>query len=181
MRFCGWLCFLIAAAGICAAQESNFSTGPQYLMIGSPMFLRPIATPTLSLSETPATTSAPVTEAAVASETSVPPIATRQADLTRVYWGSRDAAEPASETASATTSSTNTETTSVIEITGNAPPSNLPVSIFNVGVEETVDAQSLRERGYGVTVSEASSFWKTHKPHAVRTFTNRDVERLHGE
>jgi hypothetical protein len=173
MRFCGWLCFLIAAAGVCSAQESNFSTGPQYLMIGSPMFLRPIATPTLSLSETPAAPALPATEAAVAPETYAPAAALPvPAGLSRVYWGSRDASESASAAA--------TETTSVIEVSGTVPP-NLPASIFNAGVEETVDAQSLRERGYGVTVSEASSFWKTHKPHAVRTFTNRDVERLHGE
>ena len=52
MRFCGLLCFLFALAGFSAAQDSNFSVGPQYLTnYGSPMFLRPIATPTLSLGE----------------------------------------------------------------------------------------------------------------------------------
>src|ERR1700758_3746510 len=35
------------------AQETNFSVGPQYLITnGSPISLRPIATPTLSLGET---------------------------------------------------------------------------------------------------------------------------------
>jgi hypothetical protein len=170
MRFCTLLCVLFAVVGISAAQDSNFSAGPQYLMnFGSPMFLRPIATPTLSLSETnPA--SLPATEPVTATETSSASAGSQsQAGLTRIYWGGQpETSEAVSETAS------------VIEISGTQPPSNLPASIVNVGVQETVDAQALRERGYGVTVSEASSFWKTHKPHAVRVFTNRDVERLHG-
>jgi hypothetical protein len=72
-------------------------------------------------------------------------------------------------------------TDEVIELSGATAPAGLPASIINVGVQETVDAQELRLRGYGVTVSEASAFWKVHKPRAVRVFTNRDVEKLHGE
>ena len=167
MRFCSLLCVLFAVAGISAAQDSNFSAGPQYLMnFGSPMFLRPIATPTLSLSET---TSGPVAEAVAAPETSSTAARPQgQADLTRIYWGGPETSEAVTETAS------------VIEISGTTAPGNLPASIVNVGVQETVDAQALRERGYGVTIAEATSFWKIHKPHAVRVFTNRDVERLHG-
>lgn len=169
MRFCSLLCVVFAVVGISAAQDSNFSAGPQYLMnFGSPMFLRPIATPTLSLSETtPA--SLPATEAVTATETSSASAGSQgQINLTRIFWGGPETSEAVTETAS------------VIEISGAQPPSNLPASIVNVGVQETVDAQALRERGYGVTVSEASSFWKIHKPHAVRVFTNRDVDRLHG-
>lgn len=168
MRFCSLLCFVFAVAGVCLAQDSNFSTGPQYLMnYGSPQFLRPISTPSLSLS-TP-TASIPATEAVAPPETPSSPSTGSQspADLARVYWGGPDVNAAASET-------------SVIEVSGTTAPTNLPASIVNVGVQETADAQSLRERGYGVTVSEASSFWKTHKPHAARVFTNRDIERLHG-
>jgi hypothetical protein len=43
---------LVALALPAVAQETNFSTGPQYLLNGSPLFARPIATPSLSL-ETP--------------------------------------------------------------------------------------------------------------------------------
>ena len=51
MRLASLFCFLIALAGISAAQDTNFPVGPQYLITGdSPMFLHPIATPTLSLS-----------------------------------------------------------------------------------------------------------------------------------
>ena len=90
-----------------------------------------------------------------------------QADLARIYWGGPEVNGAEAET-------------SVVEISGAATPNNLPASIVNVGVQEIVDAQSLGERGYGVTVSEMSSFWKTHKRPAARLYTNRDIERLHG-
>jgi len=172
MRFGILFCFGFALAGACAAQDSNFSTGPQYLMnYGSPQFLHCIATPSLSLSAPPPNVSAPATEPATASEPSTPSAATasseaqRQPGLWSIYWGGPQASEKV-------------ETSSVIEISGAEAPSNLPASIVNVGVEVSTDAQSLRQQGYGVTVSEASSFWKTHKPHAPRVYTNRDIERL---
>jgi hypothetical protein len=31
-----------------------------------------------------------------------------------------------------------------------------------------------------VTLGESASFWKSHKLHASRVYTNADVERLHG-
>lgn len=173
MRFYGLLLFGITLVGIGAAQDSNFSVGPQYLMnYGSPMFMRPIATPTLSLSET-----APVAVAAPEASSSSPSATGNSAessaipqpsDLASVYWGDHESA-------------TAVETGALIEVSGTAPPTNLPASIFNSGVQETVDAQTLRERGVGVSVSEASAFWKGHRPRAVRVFTNRDVEKFHGE
>jgi hypothetical protein len=174
MRLCGLLLFGLTLAEIGAAQDSNFSAGPQYLMnYGSPMFMRSIATPTLSLSETapvavaaPEATSSPVSSAGNSAESSA--AVPQPSDLASVYWGSRENEPPA-------------ESGAVIEVSGTTPPANLPASIFNVGVQETVDAQELRQRGYGVSVSEASVFWKGHKPRAVRVFTNRDVEKFHGE
>jgi len=174
MRLYGLLLFGMALTGIAAAQDSNFSVGPQYLMnYGSPTFMRPIATPTLSLSETaPVAMAAP--EASSSSGSSLgnsaePSAAIPQpSDLASVYWGSRE-------------SSPAIETGVVIEVSGATPPANLPASIVNVGVQETVNAQELRERGYGVSVAQASAFWKAHKPRAVRVFTNRDVEKFHGE
>jgi hypothetical protein len=169
MRLCGLLWFGLTLVGIGVAQDSNFSVGPQYLMnYGSPMFMRPIATPTMSLSETaPVALAAPqASSSSSAAESSA--AAPQPSDLASVYWGSGE-----SEAA--------VETGAVIEVSGAAPPANLPASIFNVGVQETVDAQGLRDRGDGASVSEASAFWKGHKPRAVRVFTNRDVEKLHGE
>ena len=172
MRLCGLLLFGMTLVGIGRAQDSNFSAGPQYLMnYGSPMFMRPIATPTMSLSETaPVAVAAPEASSSSASGSSPEssPAVPQPSDLASVYWGSRESETPG-------------ETGAVIEVSGTVPPSNLPASIFNVGVEETMDAQELRQRGYGVSVSEASAFWKGHKPRAVRVFTNRDVEKFHGE
>lgn len=174
MRLCGLLLLGMTLAGMSAAQDSNFSAGPQYLMnYSSPMFMRPIATPTLSLSETapvtlatPETTSSSASTVGNSAETSA--AVPQRPDLASVYWGSREDETPVDSGA-------------VIEVSGAAPPANLPASIVNVGVQETVNAQELRERGVGVSVSEASAFWKGRKPRAMRVFTNRDVEKLRGE
>ena len=54
---------LLALVGFSFAQDTNFSAGPQYLVTtGSPMLLRPIVTPSLSLGETQ-----PVAASAIAS------------------------------------------------------------------------------------------------------------------
>ena len=168
--------FALAGAGV--AQDSNFPTGPQYLMnYGSPMFLHSIATPSLSLSTPPPSVSSSATEAVVASEASSAPLAFQSpAPLGRIYWGEPSKDEAGSETVSSEVNSG----ANLIEISGAEAPSNLPTSIVNVGVEETVDARALRQRGYGVTVAEAASFWKSHKPHAPRLYTNRDIDRVHG-
>jgi hypothetical protein len=120
MRLCGLLLFWMTLVGIGAAQDSNFSVGPQYLMnYGSPMFMRPIATPTLSLSETaPVVVAAPETSAssgAAESSAAVP----EPSDLASVYWGGRE-------------SQTLVETGAVIEVSGANPPANLPARIINV-------------------------------------------------
>jgi hypothetical protein len=162
MRLACLFCSFIALAGISAAQDTNFPVGPQYLITSdSPMFLRPIATPTMSLSAPTVSTNlepTPVPETTTASPAlSIPP------DLTRVYWGGPEA----------------NEQTSDIEITSAGPSNSLPPSILDVGVTGITNAQSLRERGYGVPLGDAASYWKTHKPHASRVFTNADVQRLH--
>lgn len=173
------LCLIaLALAGVGVAQDSNFSTGPQYLMnYGSPMFMHSIATPGLSLSTPPPSLNTSAAEAVPSPETSSAPVAIQSpAPLSSIYWGEPATDEAASEAVGpAVDSAANS-----IEISGSEVPSNLPASIFNAGVEETVDAQALRPRGYGVTVGEAASFWKSHKPHAPRLYTNRDIERVHG-
>jgi hypothetical protein len=52
----------------------------------------------------------------------------------------------------------------------------LPASITDTGVTGTTTALWLRERGYGVPLGDTASYWKTHKPHAPRVFTNADVQ-----
>jgi hypothetical protein len=182
MNFRYLLCFLFIVAAVSCAQDSNFSAGPQYLMnFGSPTFLRSIATPTLSLSEAPPASAAAEAgygvQLSLTSATPQTPI-----DLLPIFYGNAARLEPSAltEPAAPTEPPTTTENSSVIEISGAPVPANMPASIVNVGVQEVVDAPILRERGYGVTIAEASAYWKTHKPHAARVYTNRDVDRLHG-
>lgn len=203
------LLFLILT-GVALAQETNFSSGPQYLITtNSPLLLRPISTPSLTLGQVPtAGTGFTAVEAAVAQETTVRSTISNQTFLSDVYWGDHLAGEvegrrlstpslPPSETSanlSATapeSTPTNSEalpglpaqpaeTSSVIEISSSTLPANLPASIFDPGVTSVADGQSLHERGYGVPLGDVAAYWKAHKVSAARTLTNRDVERLHG-
>jgi hypothetical protein len=83
-----------------------------------------------------------------------------QADLRSIYWG--------------------VPQVSVIEITSAVPARTLPASITDVGVVGMTDVSALLERGFGLTLGETASFWKTHKAQAPHVYTNRDIERLHG-
>ena len=172
MRLVSLLLTLLMLAGVSVAQETNFSTGPQYLITTtSTMFLRPIATPTLSLSAPlPSVSEAAMSEEA--GESTPQPSspfapAPAQADLTQIFWGTTATAQPANENVSE------------IEITSAPVPDSLPASIFDTGVTGMTSVQSLRERGFGVPVGESAAFWKTHKPHASRLYTNADIQRLH--
>jgi hypothetical protein len=161
MRLASLSCLLIALGAIAAAQETNFSVGPQYLMIsGSPSFARPIATPSLSfdtgLSPIP---NLPQIGPAVENQPfAVNPEASQGPNLFPIYYGY--------------------PMTSVVELTSAEPPRNLPGSIIDIGVTGITDAQSLRERGFGVPLGDNAAFWKTHKPRASRVYTNADIQRL---
>jgi hypothetical protein len=162
MRLASLFCLSIVLVGISAAQDTNFSVGPQYLMnFGSPMFATPIATPSLSLeAPLPGIPKLPEIGPVVQDQSYVANSELRhEADLFPVYYGYRPI--------------------SVIEISSAEPARELPASITDVGVTGMTSAQSLRERGYGVPVGDTASFWKTHKPHAPRVYTNADVARLH--
>jgi hypothetical protein len=166
MRLAGSLCLLIALAGISAAQDTNFATGPQYLITSpSTMFLHSIATPSLSFGSASAPTPPATTETVPASQVvETPPVLPNNVDLTRVYWGGREDGGNSSE----------------IEITAAEPPQNLPASIVDVGVTAIADPQSLREEGYGVSLADVAAFWKMHGGHASHTYTNKDIERAPG-
>ncbi len=69
---------------------------------------------------------------------------------------------------------------SVVELSSAEPPRELPATLLDSGVVVTNDAPSVREQESGITLGEEALFWKTHKPHAPRIYTNADVERLHG-
>ena len=162
MRLATICCLLFGLLGICAAQDTNFSQGPQYLMTGSPEFARPIATPTLSL-DTPLSPipSLPEITPVIGNQPYIAnPELQSQANLFPIYYGY--------------------PLISVIELSSAEPPRELPESIVDSGVTGMATGQMLRERGYGEPLGEVSSFWKTHKTRATRVYTNADVERLHG-
>jgi hypothetical protein len=164
MRICGSLCVLVVLVGLSAAQDTNFAVGPQYLMTsGSPLFARPIATPTLSF-ETQAGASAAVTDHVATGNDEA--LASgledqRQTALLSIYYG--------------------VPRVSVVEISFREPSEArlaLPASIVDSGVVELTDVQSLRLLGYGSTLPEAAAHWKNHKAVAQHRYTNEDIERL---
>jgi len=178
MRLGSFFCLLTVLSGICAAQETNFPVGPQYLMTnGTPMFARPLATPSLSLGEALPTSAAAESETSNGVQVSTGSTISNQANLFPIYYGRPEPAELSAEL-SVVEAAEGQPT--VIEISSTAPLRNLPASILDTGVTGLTNAQSLRERGYGISLGDAASYWKTHKPHVPRVFTNRDVERLHG-
>jgi hypothetical protein len=162
MRLASFCFLLFVLAGISAAQDMNFAVGPQYLMTsGSPMFARPIATPTLSLdAPLPSLPSLPEVGPAVADQPFVPNPEIQGPDLLPIYYGY--------------------PMPSVVELTSTEAASEVPQSIINAGVVGVTNVQSLRQRGYGGTLGDSALFWKSHKLHASRLYTNADVERLHG-
>ena len=162
MRLAPLFCLLLALAGISAAQDTNFPVGPQYLMTsGSPLFAQPIATPSLFLeAPLPGIPSLPQIGPTVENEPFVAnPELRHQADLFPVYYGYK----PISD----------------VEISSAQPTIALPASILDNGVTVMTTVQSLRLRGYGVPLGDTAAFWKSHRPHAIRVYTNADVQRLH--
>ena len=194
---------LLALVGFSFSQDTNFSVGPQYLVTtSSPMLLRPIATPSLSLGEMQ-----PVAASAGTYETTAEPTAPSSASpsdsfLGGVYWGEHQSTEMVgrrletpsmapSDTAwymnSVASQSVSALTTvpaeaaevssgsSVIQLSGAQLASNLPSIILDVGVTGTGNTQSLLARGYGLPLGDVAAFWKSHKRSAPRVFTNSDV------
>jgi hypothetical protein len=174
MRFslgCTFGCMLLvlSALGLAFGQETNFSTGPQYLAQGSPLFARPISTPSLALTGPPLDVGAGnATEGLVAgaenrNDVLPQPDSLPKVDLSPVYYGRPPV--------------------SVIEISFPEYPSELslsvPPSILDTGVWQITTATALREHGYGVTLAEAAAHGKVQTRHAPHVYTNADIDRLH--
>ena len=146
-------------------KDTNFPSGPQYLITsGSSLFLRSISTPSLSLGQAPPASAAAEAEAGEGVQLSISPAVQTPPDLYPIYYGPSVAPPIHSE----------------IELSSGEVPRNLPPGFFDVGVTRMTDATSMREWGYSVSLGDDAKYWKTHKLHAVRVFTNQDVERLHG-
>jgi hypothetical protein len=184
MRLAGFICFFFIAVAFSFAQntDTNFSTGPQYLINpNSPFLLQSIATPTLSLSASPATapTASPEEDTGEPHTPAFPDLQ-NQGQINRVYWGvpsvgaNNESGEMATENPTE-----NKPMPADIRLTSAQPVPIWP-SIFNVGVTGVANPESLREHGYGVSLGEVAAYWKAHTPHATRVYTNADITGLHG-
>jgi hypothetical protein len=184
MRTASFICIFLTISAFAFAQNSdtNFSTGPQYLVnSSSPDLLHSIATPSLSLS-------APLAAAPTASpeegsgepHTAAFPDLQRQSQIDRIYWGVSDipndqATEiPVQDTASGAGKS------SVIELSSSALIPSLPAHFLDTGVTSMLDSDSLREHGYGIPLGDVAATIKANKHPAARVYTNADISRLHG-
>jgi len=167
VRLCVML-FVLSTLGIAIGQDTNFPSGPQYLMnYGSPVFARSISTPSITLTDPPlqvgASNATGILIAGAADQTVLPPAADAQpaTDLFPIYYGAH--------------------APSVIEIsfTAESASNDLPASILDTGVSEMTTVQELRERGYGVTVVEGAAYGRAQTRRATRVYTNADIDRLH--
>ncbi len=165
-------CILIVVSGLCTAfaQDTNFATGPQYLMnYGLPLFAHSIATPSISLAGPPlevgASDATGVLNAGASIEDVLPynPDNLPKIDLFPIFYG--------------------TPLASVVEISfpeSQESPRSLPASILDDGVWQMTTAEALRARGYGVTLVEAAAYDKAHRKPATHVYTNEDIAGLHG-
>jgi hypothetical protein len=158
--------FLALPAGV-FAQDTSFNNGPQYLLLGAPMFARSISTPTYSLAGPPLETGASsATEGlqAGAETLSVPPPnsdAPPSVDLFPIYYGN-----PAANAIE-------------VSFSSKTPSKPIPSSIANEGVEQIGDLKEFHERAFGRTLADAAKSSKGRTGHATRVYTNADIERLH--
>jgi hypothetical protein len=159
MRFAYVLALLalsIPGAAFAQSTDTNFATGPQYLMTtGSPLFSRSLATPTLSISSPSLQTGAAAATADLAAGASTQPASqpSTPVNLYSVYYGSAPAI-------------LNEENTS--ESPEESSSSELPAHIFNSGIGEENRVHGSREAGKGASLAE----------HSTRVYTNADIDRL---
>jgi hypothetical protein len=174
ISFCGVFCctlLLLSTVGIAFSQDTNFPTGPQYLINSdptsqaSPLFARSISTPSLSLNGPPLEIGAENATAGLVAG------ADNQAT----------SPQPQPETESFPAPNSAPEA-SVIEITSPAesPKVEIPASILDTGVWQVTTPQALREQGYGVTLAQAAAYAKAQTRHTTRVYTNADIDRLRG-
>lgn len=164
---------VLSSQGIAFSQDTNFATGPQYLMQGSPMFARSISTPSMSLAGPPpevgASDATGVLIAGASDQDVLPPNpdALPKIDLFPIFYGGPPVGA-------------NGEITFSYPVEPSLPPAEIPPSISDTGVWQMTSAQALRERGYGVTVAQAAADAKARIRHANHIYTNADAARLHG-
>jgi hypothetical protein len=157
---------VLSTLGIAFCQDTNFPSGPQYLMTsGSPVFARSISTPSMTLASpllgVGASNATGSLIAGAENQTVSPPRADAlpQADLFPIFYGRPPA--------------------NVVEISlPSESSSNLPSSFLDTGIWQVTTARDLRERGYGVTLVEGAAYGRAQTRRANRVYTNADIDRL---
>jgi hypothetical protein len=179
MRVAYWIMLVFSLVTSAAAQqpETNFASGPQYLITtGSAMYARSITTPSLSLSAPPlqvgAANSTGILIAGATADYQLPPsaVAVPKIDLFPIFYGDAPVGSPANEIELSFPPGSNFV---------SATPS-LPPSFSETGGGEFTTIEALREQGYGVTLAEVAASVKAHRMRLDRVYTNADVARLHG-
>ena len=161
MRLAGLLLLPIVFTGISLAQSTDFSVGPQYLITSpEPQFLRPIATPSLSLdAPLPPMPELPPIGPAVANQPYVSnPELQHQPDLFPIYYGYPPLP--------------------IVELASTTPTQEPRSSINNTGYLNVPSAQSLQSTGLGPTLAQAATYSKAHKKPPTRVYTNEDLRQL---
>lgn len=161
----------LSIPGIVLCQDTNFSSGPQYLLSSNSAgnitayLMRPIATPSLSLSGPPLDTGASnATQGLIAGAESrnaaVPPSDTLPAvNLFPIYYGGHRF--------------------SVIEIrTSQATVNTLPASIVDAGIGQPSNISTVRTGKYETTPPEGVATRKLPAQNRPRVYTNEDIDRL---
>jgi hypothetical protein len=174
--YCLFCCTLLVVStqGAAFGQDTNFATGPQYLMnYGSPLLAHPISTPSMSLAGPPlevgASDATGVLIAGAGDQNVLPPNpdALPKIDLFPIYYGGPPVAE-------------NREISFSYPTEPSSLPAEIPPSILDSGVWQMTTAQALRERGYGITLAEAAAYSKARTRHGTHVYTNADTDRLRG-
>jgi hypothetical protein len=156
MRLVHLLGFVLILGGVAVAQqpETNFPVGPQYLITQPyPNLLQPIATPSYAPWEPTGVVSPQTGEAG---PVMIP------AYLPLIYWGY----PPSGEVAVAS------------ESEAASAPRNLPEDYVDTGVSAFATPGWMHDHDYGMTLAQASRYWREHKLHATHIYTNQDIERL---
>lgn len=161
LRALGLLCVLVLPA---AAQDTNFPSGPQYLMTNSsPLFARQISTPSLSFpteleQPTDHTGSETLQQEYVQDQLNeLPPLNYYLLDYAPPILGVAEVGSP---------NSANQET------------QELPPNFFDTGIGQMLTPQQMRQMGYGLTLAQAAAQAREHKTAPTHVYTNEDIERL---
>jgi hypothetical protein len=164
MRCRGLICLPLALLGVSLAQNTNFGSGPNYLITtDSTQFLRPIATPSLSLNAPlPPLPSLPEIGPAVTNQpyTTTPELQD-QANLFPIYYGYPRIVD--------------------VELTPTQTSRELPASMNETGFMDVPSQVWLRQHGYGVALAKVAANAKAHRRTPGHVYTNEDIERLHAK